>query len=402
MSDTNFRADAHRLRIFGGADALANLPAELRRLNVRRALVFCGHSVARNSGLIARLQSLAGASIAAVFDRAGRHANVDVVQAAARLMRETGADGIVAVGAGSVLMAARLVAILHAENRPIEDMVTRYDGDAAAVSPRLLAPKVPIVNVLTAATNAQARAGSALRQAGVAQRLEMYDPKTRPSSIFWDRDALLTAPVSLARTSGLHTFWSCFNLIGAEPPGNPLADGDARQAFRLALGALPRMSDPADADARIDMCAAAYLHNRYEDSGGDLLGGLWFARVCYALGAGIFTRSDQIDGSLVYVALTGPAIAHFGERELPRLQRMVRALGVPPAEGAADPVARVRDAVQAFYAAQGFSPRLRDFGLRRDDLPALRDVALRNFNADRHRVLRHEVARLDATLADAW
>ena len=41
------------------------------------------------------------------------------------------------------------------------------------------------------------RAGSGLKNDDLDHRMEYYDPKTRPAAIFWDSDALLSAPTTL-------------------------------------------------------------------------------------------------------------------------------------------------------------------------------------------------------------
>src|SRR3546814_19213921 len=75
------------------------------------------------------------------------------------------------------------------------------------------------------------------------------------------------------------------------------------------------------------MCAAAFLHNRDEDDGGRPFDSHWITRVCYALGSGMFTRDDRLDPGKIYVALTGPAIHHFGARNMDVLESMWAALG---------------------------------------------------------------------------
>src|ERR1044071_2613171 len=99
-----------------------------------------------------------------------------------------------------------------------------------------MATKVPIINVLTAATSAQNRAGSAVKCENLDHRMEFFDPKTRPVAVFWDSDALLTAPASLARNTGAAVFWRTAMNMGAASM-SPLVEGDRLQAFRLARGA---------------------------------------------------------------------------------------------------------------------------------------------------------------------
>src|SRR5690606_37720330 len=136
----------------------------------------------------------------------------------------------------------------------------------------------------TAATSSQHRGGAALKNPAGGPRLEYFDPKTRPAAIFWDADALLTAPPSLAHSTGLGVFWRALMNIGAVRGANPLVQASRLHAYTLALGALPRMRDPQDAEARIDMCAAALLQNRDEDDGGRPMDAHWIARSVYALG----------------------------------------------------------------------------------------------------------------------
>ena len=94
-------------------------------------------------------------------------------------------------------------------------------------------PKLPIINVLTAPTSAQNRGGSRMKDDETARGMEFFDPKTRPAAIFWDEDALLTAPASLVRADGgaASTARAAMNLGGTAI--NPLVEGDRLQAYRL-------------------------------------------------------------------------------------------------------------------------------------------------------------------------
>lgn len=396
-----FRADSHRYRIYSGENSLQALPDDLDRLGIKRAVIICGQTVSRATQLINHLCKLMGERCAAVFDEAGRHADEEVVNRAAQIVRQCGGDGLVAVGAGSVIMTTRLVAIVLAEQRPVDELVTQYEGDMVH-SPRLLAPKLPIVNVLTAPTNAQNRGGSAMRRTAVGRRLEMFDPKTRPASIYWDTSALMTAPPALAFSNGLTTFWWSFMTLGGAPGSNPLVQADRLQSFRLAREALPRMPLD-DSRARIEMCSAAFLQNREEEHGGALFDLHWVFKTCYALGSGIFTINDAVDPGQVYACLTGPTIVQFGGRNLPELRFMCSELSGKEsgALAKAEPE-ELALMVSEFFARHGCRLRLRDLGISRDALVQVRDFALRNFNADRRRELRHEVPQLDAVLEASW
>ena len=158
-----FRAVSYPLRLYSGEDALESLPAELKRQGARRAFIVCGRTVSRRFDLVQRIRKILGANDAGVFDEMDKDTSLDSVLRATAAAKAAQADLIVAVGAGSVIQGARVVAILLAETAPIESLITQYPEHGAAISPKLMAPKLPIVNVLTAATSAQNRAGSAVK-----------------------------------------------------------------------------------------------------------------------------------------------------------------------------------------------------------------------------------------------
>ena len=154
---TTFRATGYPLRLYSGQDALENLPAELKRSRAKRAFIVCGRTVSRKTDLIARIKRILGDTCAGVFDEIDKDTTIASVTRAADAARAVQADLLIGVGAGSVTQGTRVVAILMAERRPVDELITQYPDNAPAISPKLLEPKVPIINVLTAATSAQNR-----------------------------------------------------------------------------------------------------------------------------------------------------------------------------------------------------------------------------------------------------
>src|SRR5688572_6290608 len=278
MHTHDFRLVNYPLRLYSGKDALENLPVELKRQRAARAFIVCGRTVSRRTPLISRMRTILGPACAGVFDEMEKESPLAAIVRARDAAREADADLLIGVGAGSVIQATRVVAILLAEKRPVDELITQYPEQGPAISPKLLEPKLPIVNVLTAATSAQNRAGSAVKSEAVDHRMEFFDPKTRPVALFWDADALLTAPATLARDTGAAVLWRTVMNLGTTRM-NPLVEGDRLQAFRLARHALARIGDAHDAGPRIDLCAAAFLQNRDADEGGTMFEKHWAGRV---------------------------------------------------------------------------------------------------------------------------
>jgi alcohol dehydrogenase class IV len=387
-------------RLHSGTDALERLPAEVARNGARRAFIVCGRTVSRRTPLISRMRELLGERLAGVFDEIDKDTSRSSVTRATEAARSARADLVIGVGAGSVIQGARIVTILLAEKRPVEQLVTQYPEHGPAVSPKLLEPKLPIVNVLTAPTTAQNRAGSRMKDDATARGMEFFDPKTRPVAIFWDAEALLTAPPQLIRT-GAATIWcrAVMNLGAIDD--NPLVEGDRLQSYRLASGAILRIADPADPAPRFDLCAATLLQNRESDDGGEQFARHWAMRVAYALSTaliGVFPRVGQGEG---YSTLMGTALRRLGGRDPEAMARIVAALGMSGV-AASDAPARIADRVDTVFRSLGMPTRLSELGIARERLPQVLELSLRNFNADPKREFVRESGTLREVLEAAW
>jgi alcohol dehydrogenase class IV len=398
-----FTANSYPVRIHSGQQALHALPAEFDRCATQRAFIVCGRSLAARSNLIDRIRSLVGERVAGMHESIGKDAPVEDVLEAVRAARACGADMLLAVGAGSVIKATRVIAILLAEQKPIDQLITRYPDGAAPVSPRLNAPKLPIINILTAATSAQNRAGAALKNAPGEYRMEFFDPKTRPRAIFWDADALLTAPPALALSTGISVYWRALMNIGSIKQANPLVQASRYQAFHLAQCAIGRVTNQDDYQARIDLCAAALMQNRDEDDGGRPFDTHWIARVVYALSTATFNLVPGIDQGQASAVLTGVTIRHFGSRCLEETIAIGRALNAwrDEAEPAQAP-ALIGQAVDDLFCRLGMPGRLRDLNVGREQLSDILRLSLMNFNADRERSFLNNQDLLGAVLREAW
>ncbi len=310
-SSLDFRAVSYPVRIYSGQDALESLPAEVGRHRAKRAFVVCGRSVSRNTPLVAHIRDLLGERFAGLYDEMGKDSPIEDVVAAADKARAAGADLLIAVGAGSVLQGTRVVAVLLAEKEPVEQLITQYPPGRPAISPKLMAPKLPIINVLTVGSSAQNRAGSAVKSESLGRRMEFFDPKTRPVALFWDNDALLTAPTSMVCASGGAIYWRAIMNMGYTQAA-PLADFARRQAFELMSRALPRLNDPHDVAARNDLCLATFLQNREVDDGGAPVRH-WVSRVVYAFASSLFNLHGHVSQGAAHCALTPTVMRRLGQ-----------------------------------------------------------------------------------------
>jgi alcohol dehydrogenase len=107
---TSFQAPTH---LFIGPGAVARTGEIVQKLGIRRALIVTDAEVSRAGAAGHVLNSLEAAGIiATVFDRVEPQPGAETVRQAAALYQSRGCSGIVAVGGGSVLDAAKLTGVL--------------------------------------------------------------------------------------------------------------------------------------------------------------------------------------------------------------------------------------------------------------------------------------------------
>jgi alcohol dehydrogenase class IV len=379
-----FRAVSYPWRLYAGADALRHLADEVRRHKAQRAFVICGQTVAHRTNLLDRIKSQLGSLSAGVFDAMDKDSTWPAVQRAAEAARAAAADLLIAVGGGSVIVGTRVVAILLGEQGDPYTLMTQYPAGKPAVSPRLMAPKPPIINVVTTPTTAMNRAGSGLKNDALDHRMEFYDPKTRPVALFWDTEALLTAPSELVRSTATTTFSGCLRSLGAEVM-NPLVDGDRQQAFRLLHRGLPRLlAEPDNAALRLDLCAAAFLINRAADDGVD-------RRTerdptssnAYALATALHIRYHHVGQGEATSAVLPMVTRHTPPHNTNSTARIATALGVwQDGMSAEAATLATAEALERFYRALAMPARVRELDIPEADLPLLARDTLKNFNAN--------------------
>ena len=213
----SFRYLSPSARLYAGVDALSNLYREAQRLEATRAFVVCSETVARTTNLLERTKEALGDLYAGSFDGAKRESPIPLVMAGVEAAKAAQADVIVAVGGGSAVVTARAITILMAEDGTPQELCTKYPLGQPPVSPRLLQPKLPNILVLTTPTNGANRGGAAVMDDKPPYRLELFDPKARPTCIILDGEALLTAPLPLFLDTATNTFTA---VVGGTPvPG---------------------------------------------------------------------------------------------------------------------------------------------------------------------------------------
>src|SRR5512138_3962453 len=164
-------------RVLLGAGAIARLAAEVQRLGMRRPLLVTDRGVVR-AGVAARAQDAlarAGVRFAAFEDVRPDPTDEDAERGVAAF-RALGCDGLVAIGGGSCIDAAKLVQLLSTHEPPL----SRYD-DARGGDRLVRGDLPPLVAVpTTAGTGSEVGRSGVVTLRSTGRKTVIFSPHLMP------------------------------------------------------------------------------------------------------------------------------------------------------------------------------------------------------------------------------
>ncbi len=381
MSEHIFRAVVYPLRLHCGRQVIEQgLKEAVDRAGAKRAFVVCSRSVNQRTDTVRRIEAVLGNNYAGVYDGIEKDSTYVSVRAAKEAATQAGADLLIAVGGGSVMVATRVVAIFMAEPGDPFQIMTQYPPGKPAYSPRLRAPTPPIINIPTTPTSAMNRSGSGLKNPDLDHRMEYFDPKTRAQAIFLDEGALLSAPPDLIRSTATTVFAS--NVVAmSQTDINPLAEASRNHAFRLAYRAYPLLADQLNNPSlRVDFAIAALLQDRAEDEGFRRYRGGAFSGN-YAVSTALHVRYPHV-GQGESTSVIHATKIRLSETVDARAARQVAEAIEVWRDGmdARQAALAVADKLESLYARVGVPTRLRQIDIPWDDLQTIANETVKNFN----------------------
>lgn len=355
-------------RVVFGVGERAKLGREVARLGRRALVVIGGGSVRRSGALDEALASLASAGVqATVFEGVEPNPRLATVVRGAEAARRAGADVVVALGGGSVMDAAKVMAAAVLYEGDPWDMM--YVGRR---KPRLPERALPIVTVPTlAATGSEMNMGAVITNPQTTEKTAVLAPCLYPATAVIDPELTVSVPPDQTAYGVVdlitHVTESYFN--GVE--GTPLQDRMAEGVIRTAIEFGPRaVRDGADLGARTQIQWASVV----------ALNG-WVQAGCYApfpvhgIEHVLSAHTDIAHGA--GLAIVSPAWMRFAaSRDPARYARMGRnVFGVAGDEPAA--ALEGIDRLEAFFAGLGAPVRLSHAGIGAERIPVFAADAVR-------------------------
>jgi alcohol dehydrogenase class IV len=244
-------------RVRFGPGRIAELPEACRALAITRPLLVTDPALARHAigqGVV-EIARNAGLAVGVFADvRANpTGANVD---AGVEAYRAGGHDGVIALGGGSGLDAAKAVALMAGQSRPVWDFEDRGGNWRRAEGDRI----APIVAIpTTAGTGSEVGRASVITREETREKVIVFHPRMLPGEVIADPELTIGLPRELTAWTGMDALSHSLEALCA-PGFHPQADGIAGEGIRLVHLWLERAAeDGADLAARAHMLAAASL-----------------------------------------------------------------------------------------------------------------------------------------------
>ncbi len=170
--------------------------------------------------------------------------------------RDGGHDGVIAFGGGSALDAAKCVAFMSGQTRPIWDFEDVGDNwsraDPAGIAPIIAVPT-------TSGTGSEVGRAGVITNEETHTKKVIFHPMMMPGIVISDPALTVGLPPHITAGTGLDAFIHCFEAFCA-PGFHPMAEGIAIEGMRLVKDWLPTaVEDGKNLQARANMLATASM-----------------------------------------------------------------------------------------------------------------------------------------------
>ncbi|MEV8471558.1 iron-containing alcohol dehydrogenase [Ralstonia sp. UNC404CL21Col] len=234
-----------------GFGTVNELKSECARVGIRRPMIVTDKGVAA-AGLAQRAIDATGGLPVTVFDETPSNPTEAMVLKATAQYKDTGCDGLIAIGGGSSIDLAKGIAIAATHPEPLTTYATIEGG-----STKITEAAAPLIAIPTTAGTGSEVARGAIIILEDGRKLGFHSWHLLPKSAICDAELTLGLPPALTAATGMDAIAHCIETFLA-PAFNPPADGIALDGLERAWANIERATrDGADRDARLNMMSAS-------------------------------------------------------------------------------------------------------------------------------------------------
>jgi alcohol dehydrogenase class IV len=299
-------------KIVFGPREIQRLGQETAALGIKRVLVVADPGVERTGLLKAPLASLGESGlVTSVFTGVEGNPTEQNIDDGAKAYAAHQAEGVVAVGGGSPMDAAKLIALRAKCNLPFEQLDDAIDGGV-----HIPADVPPIITVpTTAGTGSEVGRSGVLTVRSTGRKTVIFSPRLLARVAILDPELTVSMPKGVTAATGFDALTHCVEAYLATGD-HPLADAIALGGIELVHQYLQRAVEaPSDLEARGGMMKAA------------MMGAIAFQKglgACHSLAHPLSSEHGLHHG--LANALCLPAVIAFNSSAVPERVRRVAAL----------------------------------------------------------------------------
>jgi alcohol dehydrogenase class IV len=233
-----------------GAGASGAVAEHARRLGARHVLLVTDEFIAGQGLADAVAAQLSAAAVAVtIFSDVQPDPTDTNVLAGLDALRASGADAVVALGGGSVLDTAKMIAVLDRNELPISQYMGYH---------KLAAGGVPLIAVpTTAGTGSEATRVAVITDSAQDTKMMILDNHLLPAVALVDYELSMSMPKGLTAHVGVDTLTHGIEAY-VSALANPMSDPYALSTIRLVAEHLETAwGSPTDSEARAAMAVAA-------------------------------------------------------------------------------------------------------------------------------------------------
>ena len=240
-----------------GAGRIKELPEACRSLGMQRPLLITDPALAALPMVQDTLEicRAAGLPCGLFSDVQGNPVEANV-SAGVQAFKDGGHDGVIAFGGGSGLDAAKAVALMVGQTRPIWDFEDREDW-WTRINPDGMAPVVAVPT--TAGTGSEVGRASVITDERDHTKKIIFHPKMLPAIVIADPELTLGLPAHITAATGMDALSHNLEAF-CSPLFHPMAEGIAVEGMRLIKDWLPlAVADGSHLTARANMLVASSM-----------------------------------------------------------------------------------------------------------------------------------------------
>ena len=334
-------------RVYFGSGSISKLSNELERIRSKRPFLITGQTIGQKTDLIARIEHVAETKLAGVFSEIKQHAPISGIRRAASAVMEAKADSLISLGGGSPIDSTKII---------VKELSEDFQR-----------PALPHIAVPTTLSAAEFSHIAGMTDEKLNRKSGFRDLRMVPQLIFLDPELTIPTPGWLWASSGIRSLDHAVEAVYS-PNHQPYVDTLALEAINLLFQNLKVSTEnPTNLKSRSNCQLAAWMS---------------FAGVV-SVGTGLSHSIGRVIGATwniphgITSCITLAEVMRMEATRNPgRLALIARAEG-KTTEGASSEKAAMEaaDGVADLVRGLGLSKTLRDYGVRKDDLPRIaRDV----------------------------